>query len=98
MEKQRKKAPVKSREDQLYISALYADFCPCPKSVIITTLNHYKHLFIVMRQYKYIYTRPNSMSLWYMSRFLRENALRYETFFLIAYPYFFLFLCKLKKH
>ena len=34
-----KKPPVKSREDLLYLSAFYADFCLCPKSVIITTFN-----------------------------------------------------------
>ena len=33
-----KKATVKFREDGLYFSAFYADFCLCPKSVIITTL------------------------------------------------------------
>ena len=33
-----KKAPVKFREDRLYFQHFYADFCLCPKSVIITTL------------------------------------------------------------
>ena len=33
-----KKAPVKFREDVLYFQHFYADFCLCPKLVIITTL------------------------------------------------------------
>ena len=34
-----KKAPVKVWEDLLYFSYFDADFCLCPKSVIITTLS-----------------------------------------------------------
>ena len=37
MKNNMKKAPVKFREDMLYILTFYADFCLCPKSVIITT-------------------------------------------------------------
>ena len=33
-----KKAPVNYRVDRYIFSAFYADFCLCPKSVIITTL------------------------------------------------------------
>ena len=34
-----KKAPVKFRDDLLYFQHFCADFCLCPKSVIITTLS-----------------------------------------------------------
>ena len=45
-EKQHKQAPVKFREDRLYFSAFYADFCLCPKSVIITTLNYLRIIIL----------------------------------------------------
>ena len=39
-----KKAPVKFQEDLLYFLTFYADFCLCPKFVIITTLKEFASL------------------------------------------------------
>ena len=39
-ERQHKEGLCKFWEDLLYFLAFYADFCPCPKAVIITTLTN----------------------------------------------------------
>ena len=51
MKNNMKKAPVYFREDLLYFQQIYADFCLCPKLVIITTLS--KHV-IISQKCKYI--------------------------------------------
>ena len=49
-----KKAPVKCPEDQLF-SAFYADFCLCPKSVVITILRQLEDHIEKMSAIKTIY-------------------------------------------